>query len=93
LATTKPLPPVGLRRIADDEAPYVPSATVHALLCMRRKDLFSAGSHTDSATQYGKMVFAHKVVRANADTINSSGFNALPSDIRDVIDAHGKGHP
>ncbi len=44
-------------------------------------------------TNYGKMVFAHKVVRAHADTIDFSGFNALLSNVRDVIDAHRKGHP
>jgi RNA-directed DNA polymerase len=54
---------------------------------------FDPGSNTDTATHYGKKVFAHKVVRAHADTINFSGFNSLLSNIRDVIDAHGKGHP
>jgi RNA-directed DNA polymerase len=54
---------------------------------------FDAGNDTDSATQYGKVVFAHKVVRAHAGTINFSGFNALLSNIRDVIDTHAKSHP
>jgi len=54
---------------------------------------FDPASNTDTATQYGKMVFAHKVVRAHADTIDFSGFNALLSNIRDVIDADAKGGP
>lgn len=54
---------------------------------------FDPTSNTDTASQYGKKVFAHKVVRANADTIDFSGFIALLSNIRDVIDAHGKGDP
>jgi RNA-directed DNA polymerase len=54
---------------------------------------FDAGSNTDTATRYGKVVFAHKVVRANADTIDFSGFDALLSNIQDVIDAHRAAFP
>jgi RNA-directed DNA polymerase len=54
---------------------------------------FDPGSNTDSATKYGKVVFAHKVVRAHADTINFSGFNTLLSNIQDVVNAHCKAHP
>lgn len=48
---------------------------------------------TNNATHYGKMVFAHKVVRPKADTINFSGFNTILSNIVSIIDAHAKTHP
>jgi hypothetical protein len=54
---------------------------------------FDAGNNTDTATHYGKMVFAHKVVRAHADKINFSGFNPLLINIASVIDSHQKANP
>ena len=46
-----------------------------------------------SATNYGKMIFAHKVVRASADKIDFNGFNQILSNMVSVIDAHAKAHP
>lgn len=48
--------------------------------------------HQDHAS-YGKAIFAHKVVRPNAETIDFSGFRQLLSNISAVIEEHRKTHP
>jgi len=45
-----------------------------------------------TAKYYGKIIFAHKVVRAYADKIDFKGFNPILSNIVDTIDAHAKKH-
>jgi hypothetical protein len=47
----------------------------------------------DAAMHYGKIVFAHKVVRPKASEINFGEFKALLSNIVSAIDAHAKKHP
>jgi RNA-directed DNA polymerase len=42
----------------------------------------------DKTLHYGKTVFAHKVVRPNADTINFAGFEPLLATIVAVIAQH-----
>jgi len=54
---------------------------------------FDPESDIDTETHYGKIVFAHKVVKAHADKIDFSGFNSILSNIVSVIDAHAKKHP
>ena len=44
----------------------------------------------ETAKHYGKVVFAHKVVKAQADKIDFNGFNPILSNIVSVIDAHAK---
>jgi hypothetical protein len=50
---------------------------------------------TDSDTDkcYGKVVFAHKVVRAKADTIDFNGFEPLFANISDLIEEHRRKFP
>lgn len=54
---------------------------------------FDPISECDTATHYGKVVFAHKVVRMHAEKINFGEFKAILSNVVSVIDAHGKKHP
>ena len=54
---------------------------------------FDAKNESDTTTTYGKIVFAHKVVRVQADKIDFSEFNAILSNVASVIDAHGKTYP
>lgn len=49
---------------------------------------FHPGDDLDPDSHYGKMVFAHKVVAKNADTIDFSGFKAILDRIVAVIEAH-----
>jgi hypothetical protein len=49
---------------------------------------FNDQSQFDTSTQYGKNVFAHKVVRPNADTINFNGFRPLLTNLVAAIKAH-----
>jgi RNA-directed DNA polymerase len=49
---------------------------------------FDPENKSDNALHYGKTVFAHKVVRVKADTINFDGFNPILSRLEMVIDAH-----
>lgn len=51
---------------------------------------FDAKGDSDTGTHYGKMVFAHKVVRVHADKIDFSEFNAILSNIELAIEAHAK---
>jgi len=44
----------------------------------------------ETAKYYGKIVFAHKVVRAHADKIDFKDFNSILSNIVSTIDAHVK---
>ena len=53
---------------------------------------FSPLNDLDTDTNYGKHVFAQKVVRAHADKIDFSGFTAILSNIVLVVDAHAKKH-
>jgi RNA-directed DNA polymerase len=49
---------------------------------------FDDSNDSDSATHYGKKIFAHKVVRPNADSIDFSGFRTLLRNIVAAIEAH-----
>ena len=42
---------------------------------------FSAANHLDKEKEYGKMIFAHKVVRPQADKTDFSGFKPLLTNI------------
>jgi RNA-directed DNA polymerase len=42
----------------------------------------------DTTTNYGKKVFAHKVVRPNADTINFNGFRPLLTNLVSAMKSH-----
>ena len=47
---------------------------------------FNPHKEHDAPGEYGKFLFAEKVVRANADTIDFSGFTPLLERIASVID-------
>jgi RNA-directed DNA polymerase len=49
---------------------------------------FSDENDFDTTTHYGKKVFAHKVVRPNADSVNFDGFRSLLNNIVLAINAH-----
>jgi RNA-directed DNA polymerase len=49
---------------------------------------FNDQNQFDTSTQYGKNVFAHKVVRPNADTINFNGFRPLLTNLVAAIKGH-----
>lgn len=49
---------------------------------------FSEENEFEAATQYGKKVFAHKVVRPNADTVNFDGFRPLLNNLVLAITSH-----
>lgn len=49
---------------------------------------FSPDANDDSAKHYGKIVFAHKVVRAHADKIDFKDFQGILSNVVAAIDAH-----
>jgi RNA-directed DNA polymerase len=50
--------------------------------------LFSETNDFNADTHYGKRVFAHKVIRPRAESIDFSGFRPLLSNIADVISQH-----
>ncbi len=54
--------------------------------------LFDPDKDMDTDLHYGKVVFAHKVVRANAETIDFSEFKAILDAVVSVIDEHAKTH-
>ena len=47
----------------------------------------------DDQTGYGKVVFAHKVVKPNANKIDFSNFKQLLRNISEAIEGHYKTHP
>lgn len=49
---------------------------------------FSDSNDFDTEKHYGKKVFAHRVVRPKADTINFAGFSQLLTNIVGAINAH-----
>ncbi len=49
---------------------------------------FSTAKDIDEASQYGKRIFAHKVVAAKAAKIDFSGFRPLLTNIANAIRAH-----
>lgn len=49
---------------------------------------FSEQNDFDTGTCYGKIVFAHKVIKPNAETINFTGFRPLLSNIVAAITHH-----
>jgi len=51
---------------------------------------FHEGNSSDIHNHYGKKVFAHKVIRPNADKVDFSGFRPLLQNIGHAIAAHGK---
>ena len=54
---------------------------------------FNLNKDHEDHTSYGKVVFAHRVVRPNADKIDFSQFKQLLLNISSVIEAHRKSHP
>ena len=55
--------------------------------------VFCADKTFDEKLNFGKMVFAHKVVTPNADTINFRGFVQLLTNISKAIADHRKRYP
>ncbi len=51
---------------------------------------FNDGNNFDPEKHYGKVVFAHKVIRPNADKVDFTGFRPLLRNIVDAIEAHRK---
>ncbi len=49
---------------------------------------FSDENDFDTTTHYGKKVFAHKVIRPNADSVNFDGFRLLLNNLVLTINAH-----
>jgi len=54
---------------------------------------FSEQNDFDTDTCYGKIVFAHKVIKPNADTIDFNGFRPLLANIVAVITHHKQQSP
>ena len=54
---------------------------------------FNDGNDFDAARHYGKKVFAHKVVRAKADSLNFEGFRPLLTNIVAAILKHKASNP
>lgn len=54
---------------------------------------FHSGNDADTDTHYGKVVFAHKVVRPNADSIDFSGFRGILANLSAAIEEHAKRFP
>ncbi len=54
---------------------------------------FDPKTDGDTAKTYGKVVFAHKVVRAKADTIKFNGFEPLLANISNLIEEHRRKFP
>ncbi|HXA47428.1 MAG TPA: retron Ec67 family RNA-directed DNA polymerase/endonuclease [Burkholderiaceae bacterium] len=54
---------------------------------------FHSGNDQDSAKNYGKKVFAHRVVRPKADLIDFNGFTTLLDNISFAINDFYKKHP
>jgi len=54
---------------------------------------FSTDENADKEKYYGKVIFAHKVIRANADSINFNGFRKILENITFAIDEHAKIYP
>jgi RNA-directed DNA polymerase len=53
---------------------------------------FDPKNEDETAKYYGKIVFAHKVVRVHADKIDFRDFSSILSNIVSAIDAHAKRH-
>ena len=49
---------------------------------------FNDKNNFDSTKQYGKKVFAHRIVKPTAGSINFDGFRPLLEVLSSVIDAH-----
>ena len=54
---------------------------------------FSADNNYDATTHYGKKIFAHAVIRPNANTINFDGFRPLLNNIVSTITSHAANQP
>jgi len=80
----------------------VPTPLLHGVNPSRIEDFFDAAIKAtqvrgktfndtngyDTATHYGKNIFAHEVIRPKADTINFAGFQPLLANVTAVITAH-----
>jgi RNA-directed DNA polymerase len=58
-----------------------------------RGKTFNPGGNINTKTHYGKAIFAHKVVKANAGQIDFSAFDTLLTNIIAAIDANTVMHP
>lgn len=73
---------------------YVESSRIEDFFDARTKETvidgktFKEGKDFDPNKNYGKKVFAHKVIKPNADTIDFAGFRPLLKNIVDAITAH-----
>lgn len=54
---------------------------------------FDVTGKLDTATHYSKVVFAHKVIAANAAKIDFSAFDVILDTLTSVLDEHAKKHP
>lgn len=54
---------------------------------------FSANKKIDKTKEYGKTVFAHKIVRPGEKTINFEGFRRILSILEEVIEKHSNAIP
>jgi hypothetical protein len=63
-------------------------STIKSMVVAGKK--FDAKNQFETATHYGKNVFAHKVVRVHAEKINFDGFEGILTNIVAVIDEHAK---
>jgi hypothetical protein len=54
---------------------------------------FDDRNNFETATHYGKKVFAHRVVRPNADTIDFAGFRPLLTNLVAIIASHRRSIP
>jgi RNA-directed DNA polymerase len=81
-----PLPPGARESKIEDFFEASLKATVIAGKTFDDKNEF------DTATHYGKKVFAHRVVRANADSINFNGFRPLLTNLVLAITTHAVTH-
>jgi RNA-directed DNA polymerase len=52
---------------------------------------FDPANEFDTTVSYGKKVFAYKVIRPNASSINFTGFRPLLSSLNTVITLHSAG--
>lgn len=80
---TPVIPPATKSCIED----FFDAATLHT---EHQGKTFNPAKQIDISKEYGKVVFAHKVIRPHAATINFDGFKPLLDRVQMVIDEHAK---
>jgi RNA-directed DNA polymerase len=81
-AVPTPIPAVGATSKIED---FFSDAIKAAVIAGKT---FNLGSNFDTNKHYGKIVFAHKVVRPQADTIDFTGFRPLLTNVVKAISHH-----